>query len=652
MSDENRPSQNIGIDWPGFASVSEVPPQRFEKVAESQESSDGPLPSVTDTPLAAVARWFNVSESEVQELIAETGPHAPAEPEVTQRLATPPAAKHRPSPVRPVPTVYSSSRTIGPRNPSHHSPMGFKDFRHVLRRRLLVVIVGFILGVAAGWSTAPGQATRETTFTATHTALYDSEGSQAYTIDQVALLASSGEVPSRVAARLKLDRGQVRSAVLAVANGDVGTLSITARSPEAAGAVSLAEITAEELANEIDAAPRAAYQAEVDRLTVHVETARNRLKASPKNTPAEAQAQTTLETAEEGLQQYKSSKAPKAQLRVLETATATAFTPAGVRAPNSKPVRALLLGGLGLLFGLAGAVALERLDSRIRSKAAAEEAFGAAVIAEVPLIPKSSQGQLLARTQPTSPFVEAYRGLRTHVALWTPEADSDDGHRVIVVTSPSAGEGKTTTVAHLAAMLAEIGRSVVVISADLRRPRLHEYFDLPLAPGLVEALGTKNGPPVFARLDQATPVRGVRLVPSGAPVENPAPLFEHAASLLATFRGLADFVLVDAPPLLVANDAVEMARYADGVLLVARAGQTPIEAAERSAETLERLEIPVVGTVLVASEAASTASRYYASHYYAEREKPGRLRRRAAASNGQSGVSTASQEAPPVVSAT
>ncbi len=265
----------------------------------------------------------------------------------------------------------------------------------------------------------------------------------------------------------------------------------------------------------------------------------------------------------------------------------------------------------------------------------------------MPPIPKSSQGQLLARTQPSSPFVEAYRGLRTYVALWAPEADKEDGHRVIVVTSPAAGEGKTTTVAHLAAMLAEIGRSVVVISADLRRPRLHQYFDRPAAPGLVDVLDATSGAPTFDELDQATPVRGVRIVPSGPPIENPAPLLEHAGSLLRAVRGLADFVLVDAPPLLVANDAVDLARHADGVLMVARAGQTPIEAAQRSAETLERLEIPVVGIVLVASEAASSASRYYASRYYAEPERTGRLRRRPAAGNGQ--VSPAPQEAPPAL---
>jgi Mrp family chromosome partitioning ATPase len=184
-------------------------------------------------------------------------------------------------------------------------------------------------------------------------------------------------------------------------------------------------------------------------------------------------------------------------------------------------------------------------------------------------------------------------------------------------------------------MLAEIGRSVLVVSTDLRRPRLHLYFDRPAAPGLVDVVSGAPGAPAFADLERTTSVRGVQLLASGPPIENPAPLLEHADDFVRLVRGLADFVLLDTPPLLIANDAVELARHADGVLLVARSGQTPIEAAERSAELLKRLEIPVVGAVLVASESASRSSRYYASRYYADPDRTGWLRRSPIAANGQ-----------------
>jgi capsular exopolysaccharide synthesis family protein len=455
--------------------------------------------------------------------------------------------------------------------------------------------------------------------------LYEPQGQQTVNLDQVSLLATSGAVPSRVAARLKMSRADVRSAVSAVVDPKVGTISISGRSAEGERAVLLADVTAEELIVEIGGPAQAAYQTELGRLTDAVNAAKDRLKDA-KGPGPQAAAQNEVAIAEQALRKYPlTNPPPKPPLRTLEEATAVAVSD-GVKPPASRPVRALLLGIVGLLGGLAVAFGLDRLDSKIRSKNSAERAFGAPVVTEVPVISRSSQGELLTRTQPTSSFVEAYRGLRTYLALWSPETGQDDGHRVLVVTSPAAGEGKTTTVAHLAAMLAEIGRSVVVISADLRKPRVHEYFGHPGSPGLVDVLAGTPGAPSFDELDLSTSVRGVRLIPSGPPIENPVPLLEHAGGLIQAARGLADFVLVDTPPLLVANDAADLARHADGVLLVARAGKTPIEAAERSAEQLARLGIPVAGVVLVASEAASTKSRYYSSRYYTEPQRKGRRR--------------------------
>lgn len=634
----------------------------------------------TDTSLAAVARWFNVSESQLTELIEQPGGQVAGDPSLAEQAMAqqadevrepqaplriddrnsgkPASESRKPASGRRTPTIYSSSRSLGTRRrPNPPSLMGFQDSVQLLRRRLLIVVAALLLGAAAGWLTAPGTTRRETTFQATHTVIYQPSGGQSYNIEQVALLATSGEVPSRVAVRLKLDRGQVRAAIAAVVEAEVSTISITGRSATADTAVSLADVTAEELVALIDGGIQATYQAEVGRLTAVLQTARNRLNGA-KNPAAQASAQGEVQAAERQLEQFQ-AKAPTPQFRTLEQATASAVSAPGVRAPDSKPLRAAFLGGIGLLVGVAGAFALDRLDSRIRSKATAEAAFGAPVVAEVPRISKADQGQLLALTDPSSPFVEAYRGLRTYVALWAPETSTDDGHRVIVVTSPLAGEGKTTTVAHLAAMLAEIGRSVLVVSADLRRPRIHQYFDRSGAPGLVDVLAATPGAPSFDDLELATSVRGVRLVPSGPPVENPAPLLEHAGELLSVARGLADFVLVDCPPLLVANDAVDLARHADGVLLVARAGQTSIESAEQCAELLERLEIPVVGSVLVASESASTASRYYASRYYADPDRISRRHRRSAVEKPSSGKTSAAtngagsrppQEAPRAVS--
>lgn len=672
----DRSPEKIQIDWPLLASVSEPASRRFHEVVDTHESADdapppGGIPEAAarsvanGASLAAVAQWFDVPESQLHQMISGLGDHAaadsaagaapksliadnvrpsepfPAESRESGKSAT---ASHRPAQRRSTSARYSASSAIGTtRRPSPPSQVGLGDHLRFLRRRPLIVVAALVLAGAAGWVTAPGEIRRATTFRATHTVIYEPTDGQSYNIEQVALLATSGEVPSRVAARLKLDRGQVRGAVTAEAEPEVATISITGRSSTAEGAASLADVTAEELAAEIDGAGQMSYQAEVTRLTAQLQAARNRLNGA-KNPAAQAAAQADVQTAERSLEQFQAKGPTKSQLRMLEKAAASAVNPPGVQAPDSKPVRAALLGGLGLIIGIAGAFGLDRLDSRIRSKATAEEAFGAPVLAEVPRISKDAEGQLLAVTQPSSPLVEAYRALRTYVALWAPETGEDDGHRVIMVTSAQPSEGKTTTVAHLAAMLAEIGRSVLVVSADLRRPRIHQYFDRPGSPGLVDVLAATPGAPTFDEVELATPVRGVRLVPSGPAVENPAPLLEQAGDLLRAARGLADFVLVDTPPLLVANDAVDLARHTDGVLLVARAGQTPIEAAEHCAELLGRLEIPIVGTVLVGSESASNASRYYSSRYYVEPERSGRRHRRV---RGASNADTGPRSLPP-----
>lgn len=516
-----------------------------------------------------------------------------------------------------------------PRSVVVPSRMGFREALQVLRRRYPVVIAGVVLGVAVGWLSGTSKVSGGTTYRATDTLIGVPQASAGYSLDQVALMATEGAVPTRVAARLHLDRQRVRAMVSASSDPNVSTVSITGQSTDRAQAEALARVTGEELIVEAGAPARAAYNAKVRQLTGQVDLARQRISqlqavvaaGGPDAVGAVAAlpaAQQDLVGAVTALQTYQTANAPSAPLATLEQPTASAVTPAGIRAPDSRQGRALLLGGLGLLLGIGAAIALNQLDSRIRTKRAAEAAFGYPVLAEIPPIPRPSQGKLLAIAQPSSPVVEAYRSLRTIVALWSPGPREDSRSRVIVVTSPMAGEGKTTTVAHLAAMLAELGRSVLTVSADFRRPRLDLYFDRQRVPGLTDVLAGGPEAPSLADLDLSTSVRGIRFLSSGAPVTNPGPLLERAGGLLNAARGVCDFVLVDTPPVLMASDAVELARHADGVLLLARAGRTTTDSAVSSAELLNRLEIPVVGVVLIDVDHAPSAHHYYRYRYYSE----------------------------------
>ena len=417
---------------------------------------------------------------------------------------------------------------------------------YVVRRWRSLVVAGVLIGVVVGWLSAPGKTAAGTTYQATHSLLGDPQSRATSLVEQAALMAKKGAVPDRVAVRLGVDGQFVRSSVTTETPPNENLLLITGRSRDAHQAEALANVTAEELIVQLGGV----------------------------------------------------SKSP---LKTLELAVASPVRTGDIKGPTSHTGRALLLGVFGLLLGLGATLVVERLDNRIRTKETAEEVLHVSVMTEVPLMTRAERDRLVTGAE-SSPVLEAYRGLRTAVDQWTPGIEEGDGHRLIVVASATGREGTTTTVAHLATTLAEIGRSVLAISADMRRPSLHRFFDKPEEPGLTDVL---RGAPDVRRLTDlnlATTLRGVRFVASGAPVRNPSPLVDQLGGYLKEARELGDFVLVDTPPLLTTSEAADIAHHADGVLLVIRAGRTSVGAAARTAEMLERLNVPLIGAVLVGGD--------------------------------------------------
>lgn len=452
-------------------------------------------------------------------------------------------------------TTDFMARLTGSRPSASYTPMGARrpplmkspETLRVLRRWRWLIVAGVLIGAVVGWVSAPGSGARAPLFEATHTLIAESgaEGRQIY---RAALLATQGAVPDRVAGRLGLDQRTVRSMIAVETPGNSGILLISGRSPQKAQAEALADVTAEELIVELGG--------------------------------------------------------PGSPLRTVEPAEAEPVEDSEIVAPRSRPGRALLLGAFGLFLGVAGALGVERLDDRVRSKLAAEEALGAPVLAEVPLIARPKRGRLLDPAEDPH-VVEQYRRLRTGLDRWAASRAERGGSPVVVVTSPRGAEGATSTVAHLATTVGEVGRSVVAISADLRRPRLHHYFDRNLGPGLSDVL--RGAPDVrrLADLNIATTIRGVRLIPSGQPVPNPTLLLQRIGDFLDEARALGDLVLVDAPPLLTTSDGADLALQSDGVLLVVRVAHTSRAAAVRSAELLGRLNVPVIGVVLIGADGYS-----------------------------------------------
>jgi capsular exopolysaccharide synthesis family protein len=181
--------------------------------------------------------------------------------------------------------------------------------------------------------------------------------------------------------------------------------------------------------------------------------------------------------------------------------------------------------------------------------------------------------------------------------------------RVIAVTSPQAGEGKTTTVANLAATLALTGKRVVALSADLRKPRLHRFFAQANEDGLSSILAGQGQVADVARRVEG--LDSLRVVTSGPVPPNPAELLssDEMELLLGHLRATADYVVIDTPPALVVTDAMIVAPRVDGVVVVVDSDVTTGAAALHTVEQLEQVGAKVIGSVL--NRFDPSKARYY-----------------------------------------
>ena len=265
----------------------------------------------------------------------------------------------------------------------------------------------------------------------------------------------------------------------------------------------------------------------------------------------------------------------------------------------------LVAGGLiGFLLGLVLAFILEGLSGRVRDSKEVERDLGTPVLGSVPMF-REARGALVSRDDPSTAAAEAFRMLRSALLY-----RAQDDVRVLMVTSGGIGDGKSTTAANLAVTLAQADKKVILVSADLRRPSLHEYFDVATDKGLAQALSNGGHPPVVP-----TGVENLALIPSGPPVEASAHLFETSAfpAMIRTCREQADFVIVDAPPLAI-SDPLLMAPYMDGVMLVVDASEATRGGLERIRDMLGRIGFKPFGAVL--NRQRSAEADYRAGDHY------------------------------------
>jgi capsular exopolysaccharide synthesis family protein len=285
-------------------------------------------------------------------------------------------------------------------------------------------------------------------------------------------------------------------------------------------------------------------------------------------------------------------------------------TPSSPR-PLKTAIYALVLG---LCLGVGLALLIEFLDDSVKSKEDAERAArGSETLGLIPMVAewkRKNVPMLVSISAPGSPTAEAFRGLRTALTFLA----VDSPLRVILVTSPSSGEGKTTTVANLAVAFGDAGHRVCIVSGDLRRPRIHEFFGLSNECGLTNVVAGEAT--LAAAVQRFRESENVYLLASGPPPLKPSELLASSRTkkffveLVETF----DLILVDSPPVLPVTDASVLSGFAEGVLVVTQTGSTRRRALTRAIDVLQQVQAPIVGLVV---NGAEDEVRYgYSSSYY------------------------------------
>ncbi|MGA8806346.1 MAG: polysaccharide biosynthesis tyrosine autokinase [Thermoanaerobaculia bacterium] len=275
---------------------------------------------------------------------------------------------------------------------------------------------------------------------------------------------------------------------------------------------------------------------------------------------------------------------------------------------------------LGVVLGLAAIFFLEYMDRSIKTPEELERVTKFASLGVIPSANSAGRGgygygygygrgtprlrpvtdtpdaqagiDLLPHSDSRSAIAEAYRAFRTSLLL-----ASASSPKVIVISSTFAREGKTTTSVNLATVLAQMGKPVLLIDADLRRPRLQKVFRGKMNLGLVNYLAA-NIP--IDDVIQDTQVPNLSLILSGPTPPNPSELLgsDRMKHLIHELRTKFAFVIFDSPPVMAVTDSIVLAANADGVVLCVHGGQTPRDIVQRAAERLRQSNIPVLGALL------------------------------------------------------
>ena len=348
----------------------------------------------------------------------------------------------------------------------------------------------------------------------------------------------------------------------------------------------------QELADATDAASKARQAVLEDRLAQYHSTFGNVLAQLENIRLAEANAQDTITVVDE---------AERPQYPVRPRILMNVFL-------------AALIGGM---IGLGAAFLIEYMDDSIKS---VDDISRITPLSTLGVIArdKDKQDGIITIDDPQSPVAEAYRTLRTGIQF----AGVDRPIRSLVITSAGPSEGKTTTAANLAAVMAQAGKKVVLIDADLRKPCQHKIWRAPNTVGLTGALLMDEVSDNLDYLLTPTHLENLWLLTSGQLPHNPSELLgsHKLKQLTEQLLKAYDFLIFDSPPALAVTDPVILSREMDGVIIVVDAGTTREPALAHVLSEMEKVKANVLGIVLNRYRHQGALGYYYYSRYYRSNE--------------------------------
>jgi capsular exopolysaccharide synthesis family protein len=300
--------------------------------------------------------------------------------------------------------------------------------------------------------------------------------------------------------------------------------------------------------------------------------------------------------------------------RLQNTPNVVQIEPATVPDTPVRPrplVNTLLAGAVGLLLVAGIAFLIEYLDDTLKTPEDVERILGLSVIgyvADIEYPVKSERGVYVVK-QPRSPVSEAFRSLRTNLEF----SGVDKPLQTILVTSAGPGEGKTTISVNLAAIIAQGGKSVILLDADMRRPQVHAFLNLPNHIGMSDLF--RNTPSFRMVAHELESLKDAVVITSGSPPPNPTELLssDRMNHILNDLKGKAEVVILDSPPSMVA-DAQILAAKVDGVILIVYPGHTHIDAALAAVDQMKRAGARILGVVL--NRIPKNRSYYYGGYRY------------------------------------